>query len=118
MICILYICLLCTYIHRTSAEHECVNEERIPLSIQYLLLFTHFLCLLPYFFFTSSFPVFIHLSRGAPSSGPEPPTNIIFSELTQNSLTVSWTKPKSPISGFKVTYTQAEEGETHTSASL
>ncbi|XP_023276562.1 tenascin-like isoform X3 [Seriola lalandi dorsalis] len=43
--------------------------------------------------------------------GPEPPTNIIFSEMTENSLTVSWTKPKSPISGFKVTYTHTEEGE-------
>ncbi|XP_022613157.1 tenascin-like [Seriola dumerili] len=45
------------------------------------------------------------------STGPEPPTNIIFSEMTENSLTVSWTKPKSPISGFKVTYTHTEEGE-------
>ncbi|KAG7225271.1 hypothetical protein INR49_014670 [Caranx melampygus] len=45
------------------------------------------------------------------STGPEPPTNIIFSELTENSLTVSWTKPKSPVSGFKVTYTHTEEGE-------
>ncbi|XP_071355605.1 tenascin-like isoform X4 [Trachinotus anak] len=43
--------------------------------------------------------------------GPEPPTNIVFSEITENSLTVSWTKPKSPISGFKVTYTHTEEGE-------
>ncbi|XP_065804342.1 tenascin [Labrus bergylta] len=43
--------------------------------------------------------------------GPEPPTDIVFSELTDNSLTVSWTKPKSSISGFKVTYTHKEEGE-------
>nr|XP_029136166.1 LOW QUALITY PROTEIN: tenascin-X-like [Labrus bergylta] len=39
------------------------------------------------------------------------PTDIVFSELTDNSLTVSWTKPKSSISGFKVTYTHKEEGE-------
>ncbi|XP_049457390.1 tenascin isoform X2 [Epinephelus fuscoguttatus] len=43
--------------------------------------------------------------------GPEPPTDIVFSEVTDNSLTVSWTKPKTPISGFKVTYTHTEEGE-------
>ncbi|KAM7384829.1 hypothetical protein PAMA_011946 [Pampus argenteus] len=43
--------------------------------------------------------------------GPEPPSNIIFSELTENSLTVSWTKPKRPVSGFKVTYTHNKEDE-------
>ncbi|XP_034456486.1 tenascin-X isoform X1 [Hippoglossus hippoglossus] len=43
--------------------------------------------------------------------GPEPPTDIVFSEVTENSLTVSWTKPKNPVSGFKVTYTHTEEGE-------
>ncbi|KAM9339813.1 uncharacterized protein tnxbb [Symphorus nematophorus] len=45
------------------------------------------------------------------STGPEPPTNIVFSKVTENSVTVSWTKPKSPISGFKVTYTHTEDGE-------
>ncbi|KAM8840541.1 uncharacterized protein AB9W97_001301 isoform 2-T4 [Spinachia spinachia] len=45
------------------------------------------------------------------STGPEPPTNIVFSGVTENSVTVSWTKPKTPVSGFKVTYTQTEEGE-------
>ncbi|XP_040908815.1 tenascin isoform X1 [Toxotes jaculatrix] len=45
------------------------------------------------------------------STGPEPPTNIAFSKVTENSLTVSWTKPKSAVSGFKVTYTHAEDGE-------
>ncbi|KAF3706934.1 Tenascin [Channa argus] len=45
------------------------------------------------------------------STGPEPPTNIVFSKVTENSLTVSWTKPKSPVSGFKVTYTHTEDGE-------
>ncbi|XP_041664187.1 tenascin isoform X2 [Cheilinus undulatus] len=45
------------------------------------------------------------------STGPEPPTDIVFSELTDNSLTVSWTKPKTAVSGFKVTYTHTEEGE-------
>ncbi|XP_047461489.1 tenascin isoform X2 [Mugil cephalus] len=43
--------------------------------------------------------------------GPEPPTNIVFSKVTENSMTVSWTKPKSSVSGFKVTYTHTDEGE-------
>ncbi|KAM6899365.1 tenascin-like [Xenentodon cancila] len=43
--------------------------------------------------------------------GPEPPTNIVFSKVTENSLTVSWTKPKNPVNGFKVTYTHADDGE-------
>ncbi|XP_029299377.1 tenascin-X-like isoform X2 [Cottoperca gobio] len=55
-------------------------------------------------------------SRSKPATtqvtpGPEPPTDIIFSEVTENSLTVSWTKPNTPISGFKVTYTNTEDGE-------
>ncbi|XP_024654172.2 tenascin isoform X2 [Maylandia zebra] len=55
-------------------------------------------------------------SRSAPETtqvvpGPEPPSNIVFSKVTENSVTVSWTKPKSPVSGFKVTYTHAEDGE-------
>lgn len=45
------------------------------------------------------------------STGPEPPSNIVFSKVTESSLTVSWTKPKSPVSGFKVTYTHADDGE-------
>ncbi|KAM3595737.1 uncharacterized protein V6R79_001847 [Siganus canaliculatus] len=45
------------------------------------------------------------------STGPEPPTNIIFSKVTENSVTVSWTKPKSSIDGFKVTYIHTEDGE-------
>lgn len=43
--------------------------------------------------------------------GPEPPSNIVFSKVTENSLTVSWTKPKRPVSGFKVTYTHTEDGK-------
>ncbi|XP_023200876.1 tenascin-like isoform X1 [Xiphophorus maculatus] len=45
------------------------------------------------------------------STGPEPPSNIMFSEVTEDSVTVSWTKPKSSVDGFKVTYTHADEGE-------
>ncbi|XP_029591377.1 tenascin-X isoform X1 [Salmo trutta] len=43
--------------------------------------------------------------------GPEPPSGLVFSEVTETSLSVSWTKPKSPVSGFKVTYTHTQEGE-------
>ncbi|XP_037831753.1 tenascin isoform X2 [Kryptolebias marmoratus] len=43
--------------------------------------------------------------------GPEPPSNIVFSKVTENSLTVSWTKPRSSVSGFKVTYTQSDDEE-------
>ncbi|XP_028454204.1 tenascin-X isoform X2 [Perca flavescens] len=55
-------------------------------------------------------------SRSKPATtqatpGPEPPTDIAFSAVTENSLTVSWTKPKTPISGFKVTYTHTDDGE-------
>ncbi|XP_029976851.1 LOW QUALITY PROTEIN: mucin-4 [Salarias fasciatus] len=45
------------------------------------------------------------------STGPEPPTNIVFSKVTEDSVTVSWTKPRSPVSGFKVTYSHPENGE-------
>ncbi|XP_047240806.1 tenascin isoform X2 [Girardinichthys multiradiatus] len=51
------------------------------------------------------------LHRLVISTGPEPPTNIVFSKVTENSLTVSWTKPKSPVNGFKITYTHADDGE-------
>ncbi|KAG7499982.1 tenascin-like isoform X1 [Solea senegalensis] len=45
------------------------------------------------------------------STGPDPPTDIVFSDVTETSLTVSWTKPKRPVSGFKVTYTHREDGD-------
>ncbi|KAA0710737.1 Tenascin [Triplophysa tibetana] len=43
--------------------------------------------------------------------GPEPPSNLAFSDVTDSSFTVSWTKPKSKLSGFKITYTHIQEGE-------
>ncbi|XP_067112422.1 tenascin [Osmerus mordax] len=43
--------------------------------------------------------------------GPEPPSDLVFSEVTENSVTVSWTRPKSSVSGFKVTYTHTQDGE-------
>ncbi|XP_051991480.1 tenascin isoform X1 [Xyrauchen texanus] len=44
-------------------------------------------------------------------TGPEPPSNLVFSEVTDNSFTLSWTKPKSKVSDFKITYTHVQEGE-------
>uniref|UniRef100_A0A8C1ZTC4 Tenascin n=1 Tax=Cyprinus carpio TaxID=7962 RepID=A0A8C1ZTC4_CYPCA len=44
-------------------------------------------------------------------TGPEPPSNLAFSNVTDSSFTVSWTKPRSKVSGFKITYTHVQEGE-------
>lgn len=138
MICILYICLHCTYIHINSSEHEwqmCgwINNVHTVFTlsvVKYLVMFFFlpstrlttlfcvlisslcFLLYLPLIHFLPFLPCFHSpLSWYHLRSGPEPPTNIVFSEVTENSLTVSWTKPKSPISGFKVTYVHAEDGE-------
>uniref|UniRef100_A0A4W4FUS4 Tenascin XB n=1 Tax=Electrophorus electricus TaxID=8005 RepID=A0A4W4FUS4_ELEEL len=46
------------------------------------------------------------------SSGPEPPTELLFSNITETSFSVSWTKPKSKVTEFKVTYTNSANGET------
>ncbi|KAK2903267.1 hypothetical protein Q8A67_007980 [Cirrhinus molitorella] len=45
------------------------------------------------------------------STGPEPPTDLIFSNITETSFSVSWTKPKSIVAEFKVTYTNTVTGE-------
>ncbi|KAF4088335.1 hypothetical protein AMELA_G00081180 [Ameiurus melas] len=46
------------------------------------------------------------------STGLEPPTELLFSNITETSLTLSWTKPKSTVTGFKVTYTNSANGVT------
>ncbi|XP_046714990.1 tenascin isoform X3 [Silurus meridionalis] len=43
--------------------------------------------------------------------GPEPPSHLSFSDITDTSLSVSWRRPKSSVSGFKVTYIHSKEGE-------
>uniref|UniRef100_A0A672LMW1 Tenascin XB n=1 Tax=Sinocyclocheilus grahami TaxID=75366 RepID=A0A672LMW1_SINGR len=43
--------------------------------------------------------------------GPEPPTDLMFSNITETSFSVSWTKPKSIVAEFKVTYTNTVTGE-------
>ncbi len=42
--------------------------------------------------------------------GPEPPTDLMFSNITETSFSVSWTKPKSIVADFKVTYTNIVTG--------
>ncbi|XP_061074174.1 tenascin [Conger conger] len=45
------------------------------------------------------------------TTGPESPSELLFSNVTDSSLSVSWTKPKSPVTGFKVTSTHIEDGD-------
>ncbi|KAJ8377948.1 hypothetical protein AAFF_G00250110 [Aldrovandia affinis] len=45
------------------------------------------------------------------TTGPESPSELLFSNVTDSALSVSWTKPKSPVSGFKITYTHTENEE-------
>ncbi|XP_071326364.1 tenascin-N [Trachinotus anak] len=44
-------------------------------------------------------------------TGPEPATEMVFSNVTESSLTVSWSKPKTTFTGFRVTYTNIVTGE-------
>ncbi|XP_023665576.2 tenascin-R-like isoform X2 [Paramormyrops kingsleyae] len=43
--------------------------------------------------------------------GPEPPSDLTFSNVTDSSFSVSWKKPTSPVTGFKVTYIHTQDGE-------
>uniref|UniRef100_A0AAY4D4N8 Tenascin XB n=1 Tax=Denticeps clupeoides TaxID=299321 RepID=A0AAY4D4N8_9TELE len=52
--------------------------------------------------FDISFPLY---------TGPEPPSNLLFSDITDTTASVSWTRPRSPVTGFKVTYSHTVEGE-------
>ncbi|XP_069042723.1 uncharacterized protein [Lepisosteus oculatus] len=44
-------------------------------------------------------------------TGPEPPSQLAFSNVTDSSFTLSWVRPSAPISSFKITYTHLQEGE-------
>ncbi|XP_010792845.1 tenascin-like [Notothenia coriiceps] len=44
-------------------------------------------------------------------TGPEPATEMVFSDVTDSSLNVSWSKPKTTFSGVRVTYTNIITGE-------
>lgn len=51
------------------------------------------------------------IHRATAITGPEPATEMVFSNVTESSLTVSWTKPKTTFSSFRVTYTNIVTGE-------
>ncbi|KAM9852627.1 uncharacterized protein tnxba [Aulostomus maculatus] len=51
------------------------------------------------------------IHRVSATTGPEPATDMIFSNVTQSSLNVSWSKPKTTYTGFRVTYTNTVTGE-------
>ncbi|XP_032374195.1 tenascin [Etheostoma spectabile] len=51
------------------------------------------------------------IHRATAVTGPEPATEMVFSNVTESSLTVSWSKPKTTFSGFRVTYTNIITGE-------
>ncbi|KAK0131617.1 Tenascin [Merluccius polli] len=42
---------------------------------------------------------------------PPPPSDLTFSQVSDSSLTLTWTAPRTPINSFKVTYTHTLEGE-------
>nr|XP_057939990.1 tenascin-N [Doryrhamphus excisus] len=53
------------------------------------------------------------IHRVITTTGPEAATDMVFSKITETSITVSWSKPKSIITGYTVTYTHIVTGETH-----
>nr|CAD45004.2 putative tenascin X [Takifugu rubripes] len=46
-------------------------------------------------------------------TGPEPATEMVFSNVTESSLSVSWSKPKTTYAAFRITYTNIVTGEYH-----
>lgn len=44
------------------------------------------------------------------SPGPEPATEMVFSNVTESSLSVSWSKPKTTYAAFRITYTNIVTG--------
>nr|XP_019948173.1 PREDICTED: tenascin-like [Paralichthys olivaceus] len=51
------------------------------------------------------------IHRVSAVTGPEPATEMVFSNVTESSLTVSWSKPKTTFTGFRVSYTNIVTGE-------
>ncbi|KAL6109081.1 uncharacterized protein ACO6RY_12291 [Pungitius sinensis] len=44
-------------------------------------------------------------------TGPEPATEMVFSNVTESSITVAWSKPKTAFTSFRVTFTNIMTGE-------
>ncbi|XP_057690476.1 uncharacterized protein LOC130914905 isoform X2 [Corythoichthys intestinalis] len=53
------------------------------------------------------------IHRVVATTGPEPAADMVFSNITETSLVVSWSKPKTTITGYMITYTHIVTGETH-----
>uniref|UniRef100_H3DM73 Tenascin XB n=1 Tax=Tetraodon nigroviridis TaxID=99883 RepID=H3DM73_TETNG len=51
------------------------------------------------------------IHRVAAVTGPEPATEMVFSNVTESSLSVSWSKPKTTYAAFRITYTNIVTGE-------
>lgn len=51
------------------------------------------------------------IHRVTATTGPEPGTEMVFSNVTESSLSVSWSKPKTMFTGFRLTYTNILTGE-------
>ncbi|XP_072556273.1 fibronectin-like isoform X2 [Paramormyrops kingsleyae] len=57
-------------------------------------------------------PLFIQINTaGEPERGPDTPANPEIVAVDETSITVVWTKPLSPITGYRVVYTPSVEGE-------
>ncbi|XP_048857766.1 fibronectin-like isoform X4 [Brienomyrus brachyistius] len=57
-------------------------------------------------------PLFIQINTaGEPEIGPDTPANPEIVAVDDTSITVIWTKPLSPITGYRVVYTPSIEGE-------
>lgn len=53
------------------------------------------------------------MHRVTAMTGPEPVEEVLFSDLTETSFTLSWNKPKGAFNGFKITYINIITGESH-----
>lgn len=53
------------------------------------------------------------MHRVTAMTGPEPVEEVMFSDLTETSFTLSWNKPKGAFSGYIITYINIITGESH-----
>ncbi|XP_015257386.1 PREDICTED: tenascin-like isoform X1 [Cyprinodon variegatus] len=51
------------------------------------------------------------IHRVTATTGPEPPKELVFSNVTESSLGISWTKPNSIFTGFRITYINIVTGK-------
>ncbi|XP_020793150.2 tenascin [Boleophthalmus pectinirostris] len=54
------------------------------------------------------------MHRVTATTGPEPLKEVLFGDLTENSFTVSWNKPKGAFTGYRITYINIVTGESQT----